>query len=306
MPVSLERTLVFATLVHAGVFAIAGRATTPSAGAGVVEPMKLVWIEQTAEVDPAPSASAPSPQEANGSPPDTPAPTAGSHPERSSSPTPLAAASVLAVTEPAPSASGGWTLDVRPGRTASSSPSLADLGLDGKNHFLGGWRDAPPPPDPDRVARERSNRAAGEAMRAALHDGDVTRGLGGGGPVVTALEGAVLAGTAPFESRAVIVAIADAAGLVTRVDIESFSDDLASFRAIADDVLNRLRDKRLRVPADAHGIAVRLEVTSRLASASGGGSGLDPRHAAINFDLSDLGARATRLVHARILGEDLL
>jgi hypothetical protein len=301
--VSLGRTLVLATVFHAGLFAVVARPRAQGPETRPIEPMKLVAVEGTEEVEPPPVPSAPEADE--------------STPERST--TTLATSMRVVASTPhvaptvgppdtAQGTSGGWTLNVTTEHGSSArSPTLADLALDGKNHFMGGRGQEPEAaPDPARAANERANRAAGAAMRDALHDQDVALGLGGGGPVVTALEEAVLAGTAPLESHAVLVAIADAAGVVTSVDVESFSDDLSSFRAIAEDVLHRLRDKKVRMPAAAHGLSMRIEVTSRLAAPSGGGSGLDPRHAGLKFDMSDIGAHVGRIVHARTLGEQLL
>jgi hypothetical protein len=304
---SLGRTLVLATVFHAGLFAIGSRAST-SAQTRRVEPMKLVWVEATREVESAPATPV---EEDNASSVDT-SRTAVALPHERIKPTAMPMASAVALPESAPSASGAWTLHIMSDRGASAprGPTLGELGLDGKNHFLGSRETKPnPPPDPERAARERGNRAAGEAMRAALHDEDVALGLGGAGPVVTALEDAVFAGTAPLESHTVLVAIADASGIVTRVDVESFSDDPASFRAIADDVLRRLHDKRVRVPAASHGLSMRIDVSSRLGLPSGagpGGVGYDSRHVGMNFDMSDVGAHVGRVVHARVLGEQLL
>jgi hypothetical protein len=305
---SLGRTLVLATLLHAGLFVIVNPASSSASQARPEEPMKLVWVEATRQVEPAP---APGVEEGAASTSD-PLRAAAAAPHERISPTAAPLASALALPESAPSASGEWTLHITSGSGTSAPhrPTLAELALDGKNHFLGAREEATPiPPDPDRAARDRGNRAAGEAMRAALHEKDVALGLGGGGPVVTALEEAVLAGMAPVESHAVLVAIADASGMVTRVDIESFSDDLASFRTIADDVLRRLRDKKVRVPAASHGLSMRIDVRSGLALPSGagpGGVGFDPHHAGMNFDMSDVGTHVGRSVHARILGEQVL
>jgi hypothetical protein len=305
--VSLGRTLVLAALFHAGLFAIVSRANASTSYATLVEPMKLVWIEATPEVEPSP---APGSGEGYASSSD-PSRAAPALPQERIKPAVVPMASAIALPDSAPISTGEWTLHITSGQgTSAPGPTLAELGLDGKNHFLGsrgGIREATP--DPDRVARERGNRAAGGAMREALHDKDVALGMGGGGPVVTALEEAFLAGTAPLESHAVLVAIADATGVVIRVDVESFSDDLASFRAIADDVLSRLRDKRVRVPVASHGLSMRIDVSSRLALPSGAGPagvGYDPRHVGMNFDMSDVGAHVGRIVHARILGEELL
>jgi hypothetical protein len=306
--VSLGRTLVLATLIHAALFAIVRLAGASTLRAALIEPMKLVWIEATPEIEEAP---VPRVQEATDSTRD-PSMTAAAAPHERITPRAAPMASAIALPESAPSTSGEWSLHITSehGTSAHSGPTLGDLALDGKNHFLGGREATPEPgPDPDRAARDRANRAAGEAVRAALHDHDVALGLGSGGPVVTALEEAVHAGTAPLDSHAVLVAIADASGIVTRVDIESASDDLASFRAIAQDVLNRMREKRVRVPAAARGLSIRIDVSSRLALPSGetgSGIGFAPRQMALTFDPSDIGARPVQVIHARILGEQLL
>jgi len=216
---------------------------------------------------------------------------------------PQAASSAVALPETAPLAPGGWTLRVTTGPSAGAPPPpLAALALDGHNQFMG-RRETPE--DEQRAAREQANRAAGEAMRGALHDNDVALGLGGGGPVVSALEAAVRESTAPDESRAVLVAFADASGTVLRVDVESATDNPA-YRAIAEDVLQRLRGQKVRVPSGSHGIAMRIDVASKLAMPSGGGIGLDPRNAGMHFDIADLGAHPHRVIHARVLNEQLL
>jgi hypothetical protein len=299
--VSLGRTLVLATVLHAGLFAILSRAGASRSRATLIEPMRLVWVEAALEVEPTP------PPRVQGAKESTPDPSTRpvAAPYERITPTAVPMASVVSLPESAPAASGGWSLHVvrEHGTSAPSALTLAELGLDGKNHFLG---DREATPDPEQVALDRGNRAAGEAMRAALHDGDVARGLGGSGPVITALEAAVLAGTAPFPSHAVLVAIADASGVITKVDVESFSDDPTSFRAIAEDVLNRLHDKRVRVPAGSHGLSMRIDVSALLALPSGGGIGLAPGRAAMSFDMSNVGSHVGRVVHARVLGEQLL
>jgi hypothetical protein len=298
---SLGRTLVLAAVVHAaiGVF-VAVRRPHLSHVDAADEPQKLIWVDST-PLAPEPEV-VPPPPGSDALTPDTALANA-SRPERS---TPIAAGSAVALPESAPLAPGGWTLNVTTNHPTAplSSSRLAALALDGKNHFLG---DRPPDVKEDPEAgRREANRHAGEAMRTALHDQDVARGLGGGGAVVTALKAAVLASTAPLESHAILIAIADASGVVMQVDVESASDDPASFRAIADDVLARLRGQSIRVPAGAHGLAVRIGVESKVSAPSGGGVGLDPKSAGGHFDLSDIGARSTRVIHAHILAEQIL
>ncbi len=161
------------------------------------------------------------------------------------------------------------------------------------------------PEDERRDQDERANRAAGEAMRGALHDNDVALGLGGGGPVVAALESALRESTAPDESHAVLVAIADESGNVLRIDVESASD-VAAFHAVAAELLVRLQGHKVRVPQGARGLAMRIDVASALAMPSGGSVGIDPKSAGGHFDITDLGAARRRVIHARVLAEQLL
>jgi hypothetical protein len=51
---------------------------------------------------------------------------------------------------------------------------------------------------------------------------------------------------------------------------------------------------------------MRINVVSRLAMPSGGGVGLDPLKAGAHFDMSDVGAKPHRVIHARVLAEKLL
>ncbi len=112
--------------------------------------------------------------------------------------------------------------------------------------------------------------------------------------------------TAPSVSHAVLVAFADSTGSVTRIDVESTSEDPASFRAIAQDLLIRLQGQKVRVPAGSRGLSMRVDVASRVVAPSGGGIGLDAPNVGAHFDISDVGARARRVVHARILDEQIL
>jgi hypothetical protein len=203
----------------------------------------------------------------------------------------------------APDTHEAWTIRVTTGPAAATSAApLAALGIDGHNGFMG-KRETPE--DEARAAHERANAAAGAAMRGALHDRDVSLGLGGGGPVVAALEAAVRASVAPDESHATLVAVADASGVVIRVDVESATDN-SSYHAVAEDLLERLRSHSVRIPAGARGLAMRIDVTSVLARPSGGSVGLDPTKAGMHFDISDIGERPKRVIHARVLQEDLL
>jgi hypothetical protein len=303
--ISLGRALVVAGVVHAAVVLLMGRRTAQGTeNILAVEPLKLVWIEPTPA---APVESPEPPREARTAELErsaTVAPTLAPGRDISAS-TGAPVGSAVALPESTPSTPGGWTLHVTSEQGAADrTPGvLAALALDGKNHFMG-KRETPE--DAERGAREEGNRQAGEAMRTALHDHDVALGLGGGGPVVKALEEAMSVSTAPNTSHAVFVAVADASGTVTQVNVESASSDPASFQAVAADLLSRLRSQKVRVPDGSHGLSVRVDVASSVGPPSGGGAGLDMASSGAHFDVSDVGARPRRIIHAHILAEQIL
>jgi hypothetical protein len=300
---SLGRTLVVAAVVHVAFLVIAGRRQAPRLSVPLPEgEVTLVSVEPLPDV-PVP---APLPSEATShTEPPLPSDSAPLLPPRRNpiaSRTEPVSSAMLAPESASPTA--GWTLHVTPGQPGgqTTQTELAALALDGTNRFMGSRET---PEQAARAAEQHANQAAGEAMRGALHDRDVSLGLGGGGPVVTALEAAVRQSTAPDESHAVLIAIADATGTVLRVEVESATDNPA-YRGIAEDVLTRLRGQKLRVPEGSRGLAMRIDVASRIASPSGGGAGLDPRSMGAHFDIADLGAKPHRIIHARVLGEELL
>jgi hypothetical protein len=299
---SLGRTLVVAAAVHVVFLVLAGRHRAekpfvPPPDASVT----FVSVEEVPEVPtPAPR---PTDESASTEPaaPSESTPLLAPHRKASALAAEPASSAVLAPESTAPTS--GWTLRVTPGRPGGeTSAALSALALDGTNRFMG-TRETPE--QAARAATEHANQAAGEAMRGALHDRDVSLGLGGGGPVVTALEAAVRQSTAPDESHAVLIAIADATGTVLRVEVESATDNPA-YRGIAEDVLVRLRGQKVRVPEGSRGLAMRIDVASRIASPSGGGVGVDPRNLGGHFDIADLGSKPHRIIHARVLGEELL
>jgi hypothetical protein len=298
---SFGQTLVVAALLHGGLFVLGDH--VHAAARRPESPMTLVAVEVTSE----PTAEPPPPEPLPESPAVPPSEASPALPStaiaRRTATEVTPASSAVALPESAAPLPGGWTIRVTQGPGGSATPSpLAPLSVDPQNRFMGRRETEE---DAQRAAVAQANRAAGEAMRSALHDHDAELGLGGGGPVVTALEASVRDSTAPDESRAVLVAIADESGNVLRVDVESTSD-AAAFQAVAEDVLKRLRGQRLRVPAGSHGLAMRIDVASRMANPSGGGVGLDPLKAGAHFDLADMGSRPHRVIHARVINEEIL
>jgi len=304
---SFGPALVLAVLVHVGLFMLCVRLSSRAPQSHRVDVPETLFEVEVAHDAPPPEEPPEPPRTATASEPRTEPTEARATPVRRQSASPSAApeASSVVAVEPGGPAAGAWVLHVTADPAARGGvpgEALGRLALDGTNHFMG-TRETPA--DEARAAREQANAAAGAAMRDALHDHDTAIGLGGGGPVVTALESVVRESLAPVESHGILIAIADESGTVLRVDVES-SSDAAAFRTIADDVLKRLRTQKVRMPAGSHGLAMRIDVASKMAMPSGGGIGLDPKSAGGHFDISDVGARPRRVIHARVLAEQVL
>jgi hypothetical protein len=137
-------------------------------------------------------------------------------------------------------------------------------------------------------------------------------------------------GTAtPVQGHAVFLAIADATGLVVKIDVLSSDGAKAAWNDTAKKALASLQDKRLRLPSSAKGAQMTIDVTSSLKMPSGhdpgtrvelfniplsegggphsttisifGGSALELRG-----DPVDIGAKAQRVVHAKLVSSSVL
>jgi hypothetical protein len=253
----------------------------------------------------------------------------------------------------------------------SLSPEM--IGLGGRNVFLGalppGMTGAPatePGPAAGRSVPRRDSpgasgpsRALQDGIREALHEGDVAKGLGAGGPVVTAAESSVRESDVPLNAHAILEATTDARGEVLSVRVLGDSAGRADWEDVASRVREALRGRRLRVPPGSGGVVVTLDVTSRWQLASGHDPDVEvsvagqpvkparpeskdpvrvevlkpevkveetspppdlsppvkvpPAHAqagvkilGIDFDVTDLAPRPSRVVHARVVREKLL
>lgn len=172
---------------------------------------------------------------------------------------------------------------------------------------------------------ETANENANHAIMDAIHANEILNGDFTTGPVVKEIESTTrnLAGT-PFEGRAVFAVRVDELGLVLSVGVDEASGDRREWNEVATHVLNALAQRRLRMPHGAKGVAMRIEVTSKVALPSGsrvplhvGSPAADavskmvkgefdkaPDTPAIiggSFDLSDIGAHPMRMVGAHIV-----
>lgn len=158
------------------------------------------------------------------------------------------------------------------------SLSLDALGIGSANPFLGmrgfGVAPAAPPtppaassdvPDRTRVAEQRLKRY----LVAGMMEHDRATGASRNGAVVTALRDAALLVTSPVNGQAEFVATIDATGLVTALRPTRVSSNVADWRNVAARALKELAKRRLRVPAGAAGLEVRLALSSKIQLPSG-------------------------------------
>jgi len=235
-----------------------------------------------------------------------------------------------------PSGSGGDTTNpetVTTAPTESESGALSsllvnqDIGLSGNGSYR--MEVAKQQPTAQQIANENANRAIMDPIHAhEIQNGDLTSG-----PVVAELERTTrsLAGT-PMEGHAIFAVRVDEVGLVMSVGVDESSGDATAWSEVATRVLNALAQKRLHMPNGAKGVAMRIEVSSKVALPSGARSPLHVGSPALDalsnmtkgqfdkapdngmgsvpivggtFDLSDIGARPTRQVAAHVVTESI-
>ena len=253
------------------------------------------------------------------------------HPERSTGPAVEARRDLAserspsepnAPVEPAPSGSG------TPFTFNPTSPSLSNdaLGLGGRNRFIG---TGPERPSGGGAEEAPANMAPGvdQSMHDALEARDHALGLDQAGPMVAVLEEVTRPSDTPMDGYAVFEVTVDSNGQVSDVRVVDSNQSRPSWERVAMELKTTLRSRgialrrkvdRTRQP-DGGGkgeVVVTLEVKSRWSLPSGGGAaaitdpyaklGVDPASpigVGGHFDLSDIGQRPSRQVHARIIGE---
>jgi hypothetical protein len=296
--------------VHALIFASVGRRPIDSPDDSIPVALEL-------EETPAPEL-APSPTPEPGPAPESaPAPRATAAPALSPATAMAPAPSSSAALEPAPSGAPEAPLDFSaPGARLSAD----QLGLGGRNVFLGAFRQAPheaPAPEPTDTAPDGTRNVApgiGKSIRTALNEHDHELGLDVGGAVIGVAESVARPSDTPDDSTAVFQITADANGNITSVILVDATQGRTAWEPVAASIATALRAKRLAMRGHA-GAVITLEVSSRWALPSGSraghsvgltGAGPSESGAALDgkFDLSDIGARPARSVHARILHEE--
>jgi hypothetical protein len=178
----------------------------------------------------------------------------------------------------------------------------------------------PPPPSIEQILRD--------PLEARDHE----LGLGAGGPLVAAAREAASLAFAPDTGTATFDIESDAEGRVMSATIVSVGGDAQAWGDVARQLVSLMSSKRLHVPHGAHGFRARLRIsadrtlpagekTSSTVGAvpddvAGGdtscvGEGIHRKCTAGSpvgmtgswGDLSNLGARATRIIRAQIVSE---
>jgi len=168
-------------------------------------------------------------------------------------------------------------------------------------------------------------------IRDALDADDHERGLGSAGPLVSAAHEAASPSIAPDVGNASFDVFSDADGKVVAVRVVSASADLPEWNDVARELMKAMGSKRMRVPRGAAGVRARIRITAERSLPSGDHSasspgavpddapGSDPAcagkgwsrkcqagmpvGASTTFDISNLGARRSRIVHVQVVAE---
>lgn len=157
--------------------------------------------------------------------------------------------------------------------------SLSDLGVgDSSAHWKFPKGNSASPSSIASRNRKRKQqleaRIEQEMAQKAL-ERDVARGIGPGGPVLTALEGVTRVSSAPIRGYAVFQVTTDATGNVTGVRLMDSNGGSAQWAAVGHEVRRRLAGQRLRVGGKPTRLLVRIESTESLPSGADPGLAID-------------------------------
>jgi hypothetical protein len=162
---------------------------------------------------------------------------------------------------------------------------------------------------PTRDPREATARRATDSVRAGLAAHDREVGMSPGGPLLEPTRDAVRSSLVPDFARAVLEFTTDRTGLVVSVRVLDSGSDRRAWDEVADKLAAETRKRPLRLPPGTSGLAVTMEVESKIIAPSAN----DPRKGAVSRVLSglidptdmlmDSQAKPRRIVLARITEE---
>ncbi len=170
-----------------------------------------------------------------------------------------------------------------------------------------------------------------QLIRDSLSADDHARGLGAAGPLVAAAHEAASPSIAPDVGDALFDVVCDRDGQVVDVHVAGASGDISAWSDVAREIAKTMASKRMHVPHGAAGVRARIRVRAERALPSGeqraptpgavpddapgsepqcAGKGWSrkcqggmPVGASTTFDISNIGARRSRIVHVQILSE---
>lgn len=233
---------------------------------------------------------------------------------------------VRGVPETSTSTEGTSTeVEAVPSPSSSAMPlGPAALGLGGSRSFSMEIARQPLPDD--------SNENLKHAINDPIHERERLNGSLTSGPFAQELERATRADSgSPFEGRALFAISVDEVGLVVNVQVAESTGDRHAWEDVGKRVLNAMAQKRVHVPPGAKGVAMRIEISSKVTLPSGArhpltvnspvveaaqnmahgqfdkGEGMNGGLPIVagSFDLSDIGAHPMRVVGARVLSENV-
>lgn len=216
-------------------------------------------------------------------------------------------------------------IEAVPSPSSSAMPlGPAALGLGGSRSFTMEMARQPLPDD--------SNENLKHAINDPIHERERLNGSLTSGPFAQELERATRADSgSPFEGRALFAISVDEVGLVVNVQVAESSGDRHAWEDVGKRVLNAMAQRRVHVPPGAKGVAMKIEISSKVTLPSGArhpltvtspvvdaarnmangqfdkGEGMNGGLPIVagSFDLSDIGAHPMRVVGARVLSENV-
>jgi len=183
-----------------------------------------------------------------------------------------------------------------------------------------------PPASADESAKNGDfARRLSDDMRAL----DVATGHSIAGPLVSAAHDAASPNTAPEVGSATIEIESDASGQVVAAHVVDASGDRARWDDVAEQIRRSMANKRLRVPAGARGVRAHVRIVAERTLPSGERTSVHPGAAPDEVcdssgptrrcgagmpagaggtwgDVSNFGAKRSRVVHVQLLDEALL
>jgi hypothetical protein len=177
-----------------------------------------------------------------------------------------------------------------------------------------------------------SNERLQHAINDPIHERERLNGSLTSGPFAQELERATRADPgSPFEGRALFSISVDEVGLVVNVQVAESSGDRHAWEDVGKRVLNAMAQRRVHVRPGAKGVAMQIEISSKVTLPSGARHPLTVSSPAVDavqnmargqfdkgegmngglpivagqFDLSDIGAHPMRVVGARVLSENV-